>query len=191
MGGVKFPEYNKLSRDIWEWAETRKIHLHASYIKSADNKVADELSRLKNDDTEWELNSDVFRIISNNFGVPQIDLFATKSNAKCDQFVSWKPDPQAKVVDAFTISWKKLNFYAFPPFSQILKMLMKIKREKAAGIIIVPNWTGQAWFPLFKELTVGKPLYFGPCDNLLLSPYRKQTHPQKKHLVFIAARVSG
>ena len=41
--------------------------------------------------------------------------------------MSWKPDPQACAVDALSVSWKDIYFYAFPPFSMILKVLQKIQ----------------------------------------------------------------
>ena len=37
----------------------------------------------------------------------------------CLQYISWKPDPQAYAVDAFTQNWADMKFYAFPPFSLI------------------------------------------------------------------------
>lgn len=125
------------------------------------------------------------------FGWPSIDLFASSLNAKCKKYVSWKPDANAMYIDAFTLEWSQFYFYAFPPFALILKSLTKIKREKAQGIIVVPNWKNQPWFPLFKNLIIGEPLYFEANENLLLSPCRSLTHPQSKHLSLIASRVSG
>jgi len=33
--------------------------------------------------------------------LPDIDLFASRLNAKLDQFVSWHPEPEELAVDAF------------------------------------------------------------------------------------------
>ena len=49
--------------------------------------------------------------------VPDIDLLASRLNAKTDCFVSWHPEPGAMAVDAFSFSWAYLKCYAFPPFS--------------------------------------------------------------------------
>ena len=46
-----------------------------------------------------------------------IDLFASRLNAKVYPYASWKPDPNAKFVNAFAAKWKRFSFYAFPPFS--------------------------------------------------------------------------
>ena len=53
MGGIKFPECNKLSRNIWKWAEIRKMWLSAAHIPGTENCTADTDSREFNDDSEW------------------------------------------------------------------------------------------------------------------------------------------
>ncbi|OXU21308.1 hypothetical protein TSAR_001510 [Trichomalopsis sarcophagae] len=190
MGGVRYEAYNRLAKEIWQWAEERHISLFASYIASSENTEADRLSRLVNLDIEWELHDSFFVVIENVFGRPDIDLFANGSNAKCATFYSWRPEPGAVGVDAFTMDWSGLNFYAFPPFSLILKTLAKIRQDEASGILVVPFWPGQPWFPLFESLLINQ-LVFGPEANLLLSPCRKKIHPQAEHLQLIVGRVSG
>ena len=117
--------------------------------------------------------------------------FTTRNNIKCSRFASWKPEREASFIDAFTMCWSEFYFYAFPPFAMILKALSKIKKEKAYGIIVVPRWKTQPWFPLFLRLAVGKPLLFRPNKNLLSSPCRTKIHPQADHLCLIASRISG
>jgi hypothetical protein len=46
---------------------------------------------------------------------PKVDLFASAWNRQLDFFVSWKPQPEAMAVDAFSINWIILKGYAFPP----------------------------------------------------------------------------
>ncbi|OXU26260.1 hypothetical protein TSAR_007120 [Trichomalopsis sarcophagae] len=182
MGGIRYESYNKLAKEIWQWAENRKIFLFASYIPSGENKEADRLSRLVNDDTEWELNNSIFANIVGIYGQPEIDLFASTNNAKCKNFLSWRPGPGVMGVDAFTYNWTNWFFYAFPPVSLILKTLVKIRQERSSGILVVPFWAGQPWFPLFKSLLCNEALVFGPDINMLLSPCRKKSHPRASHL---------
>lgn len=101
------------------------------------------------------------------------------------------PSRNALKVDAFTVRWSDLKLYAFPLFNLILKMLVKIKRDRAARIIIVPFWPSQTWYPLLLELITSTPIIFEPKNDLLLSPCRSIVHPQADHLRLIAARVSG
>lgn len=191
MGGVQYVELNQRAKDIWTWCEKRKIWIFASYIPSRENTDADRESRRVNIDTEWELGAPFFQTTIEKWGLPEIDLFASRSNAKTEVFCSWKRDPEARYIDAFTVNWSKYRFYAFPPFTMVAKVLQKIISEKAQGIVVVPHWPTQPWFPLFKSMLLEKPLYFSPSPNLLLSPCRSLVHPLAKHLSLVAGRLSG
>lgn len=191
MGGVRFPHLNNLARSIWEWCEKRKIWLFASYIPSKENVEADAASRNKNIDTEWELAPKAFKQISKKFGPFSIDLFASAGNTKCSIFCSRFPDPKATFVDAFTISWSKKKFYAFPPFALIAPTLKKIILDKASGTLIVPFWPAQPWYPLLMSLICEPPLFFKPQKDLLLSPCRKVMHPIHASLFLVAVNLSG
>lgn len=78
-----------------------------------------------------------FRRISAKFGIPSIDLFASRLNAKCKDYVSWIKDPGSVAVDAVIINWNKFFFYAFPPFILIIRVLQKIKAEGARGVVVL------------------------------------------------------
>lgn len=126
-GGIQFPHVNSITREIWQYCEERHIWIFTSYINTKDNFEAVRESRRVN--IEWELCNRAYRKITETFGKPEIDLFASRINHKCDKFVSWKCDPEAFAVDAFTLSWKNFFFYAFPPFSLILKCIQKKKKK--------------------------------------------------------------
>jgi len=172
IGGIRYPHLTAIARNIWQWC--------------------DESSRIQNVDTEWDLHSSAFQKIVATFGRPDIDLFASRCNNKCTRYVSWHPDPGAIAVDAFTLNWATVGFFwAFPPFALILRCLRKISSDQATGIILVPDWPNQAWFPLFMSLTRRPPLLLRPQANLLRSPCRRQQHPQTATLGLLAAVVSG
>ena len=106
--------------------------------------AADSLSRHFEDGIEWELNRGLFEKICAVFGVPQIDLFASRVNHQTRAYASWKPDPHAAYVDAFSVSWSQFtNSYMFPPFCLVGRCLQKLVLEQATAIIIVPLWTTQ------------------------------------------------
>lgn len=177
MGGVRFPHLNMVTRELWQWCEQRHIHVFASYISSKDNETADAESRRVHPDIEWELSKEAFEKLVNMFGMPEIDLFASRINKKCQKYVSWQRDPDAYAVNAFTIDWKNLYFYAFPPFAMILKALRKIISDEAEGIVIVPYWPTQPWFPIFESLLVSETLLFDPNHNALLTLSHSHHHP--------------
>lgn len=158
------------------------------YINTQDNVEADEESRKINIDTEWELSDWAFQMIVHKLGQPDIDLFASRTNTKCDAYVSWKRDPDALTVDAFTINWRLHYFYAFPPFSLILKCIRKIINDEATGILVFPYWTRQPWFPLFKK--VSEIVFFKPNRDLLHSHFRSR-HPLYRNLTLGVTRLSG
>ena len=101
MGGVQYPHPNEIARRIWTWCEKRQIFLFASDIASFKNIETDTESR--NIDIEWELHSTAFNTIVSKFGEPEMDIFASRTNAKCKKYISWKRDPYVFNVDAFTI----------------------------------------------------------------------------------------
>ncbi|XP_057332052.1 uncharacterized protein LOC130671926 [Microplitis mediator] len=104
MGGTRYQNFNNLTREIWQWAERKDNFLFASYILSEENVEANCLSRLANDDTEWELANYAFERIINSFSFPEKDLFATAANRKCSNFCSRFPDekttPKSSLVRA-------------------------------------------------------------------------------------------
>lgn len=191
MGGAMFNSLHELAREFWNWCEDRRLWVFAAYIASKDNIEADTLSRKINEDTEWGLADEAFQQITIKFGRQDIDLFASRKNTKCETFCAWGRDPDALVSDAFTICWSELRFYAFPPFAIIAKVLQKIRNDKASGILVVPLWTHQAWFPLFQKLAQGKWLQFNPNPDLLVSSFRSQQHPLAAKLTLVAAKLSA
>ena len=167
MGGVRSNDCNQIACDIWSWAENKLIWLTISHIPGVQNVVADYKSRHFSDNVEWALNQTLFQKISNRFGIPDIDLFASRLNNKIECYVSWTPDPFAFHIDSFTMSWKDYFFYAFPPFSCILKVINKVLRENATGILIVPWWPSQPWWARLKNLNLQHLRFKSKMNNLV------------------------
>lgn len=120
----------------------------------------------------------------------EIDLFASRSNTKCKRYIAWKTDPFAMAIDAFTVSWKHQFFYAFPPFSIILKA-QKIKQERVKGIIVVPNWPSQPWYPIFQSLLISETILL-EANSHILSPFSdRNTRKLWKNLILVAGILSG
>jgi hypothetical protein len=106
------------------------LQVTAQYVPGTSNVKADKLSRTIDCHLEWSLNDEVYHSIICRMGfTPEIDLFASRLNAKTDKFVSWHPQPGAITYDAFTVSWADLQCYAFPPFSLLPRVLAKILKD--------------------------------------------------------------
>lgn len=120
----------------------------------------------------------------------EFNLFASIQNHNCKRYASWKLDPQSEKIDAFTFSWHDLDFYAFPPFCLITKVLQKIKSDKAEGIVVVPYWPSQPWYPMYRKMVISHEIIFQPNKSLLHSPFR-EAHPLHADLTLVASKLSG
>jgi hypothetical protein len=189
QGSIRFSHLHEVTKNIWDFCERRNLWIFATYITSSANFLADEQSRVKTTDTEWSLHNDAFSKISKNFGPFEVDLFASCCNNKCPVYYSWKVDPFSFGVDSFTVSWNEIHFYAFPPFCLILRTLQKIKSEKAKGVLVVPVWKSQPWFPLYMGMLDSKPIILKPQSDLL--SFGSSLHPMASKLTLMAGILSG
>ena len=190
MGGIKSHDCNRISREMWEWCIERNIWLTADYVPSSQN-IADVESRHFNDNVEWMLCKNIFNSITKMWGTPEIDMFASRLNKQISKFVSWKPDPDSQFVNAFSVSWTDMYFYAFPPFSVLGRCIQKIHRDKAECILIAPIWPTQSWYTILLQLLIDHPVILPLKDNLLTIPQSEKVHPLHKKLRLMACRLSG
>ena len=120
-------------------------------------------------------------------------MFASRVNYQMKPFVSFGPDPEAYHVNAFTLDWREYTpFYAFPPSPIITRVLRKIVQDRAEGIIIVPNWPNQVWYPKLMRMLTDNPLLLPHRDDLLYLPSQPdQQHPMMQRMRLLACKVSG
>ena len=62
-GGIKSILCDKLAIDIWNFWSFRKIWISAAHIPGIENPIADKLSRIFNDQTEWILSPKIYKKI--------------------------------------------------------------------------------------------------------------------------------
>ena len=183
MGTNHSIECNRITYQLWEWCIENNIWISAAYIPTYENVIADAESRKVNMDMEYMLcDSEFQRITAELKFQPSIDLFASRLNAKTEDYVSFRPDPGASAIDAFSLNWKHLRFYAFPPFCLLTKVVQKVIRDEAEGIIIAPVWPTQPWYANLEKVTI-LPVRF---VNRLIPEHRL-----KRNLKLAAFRVSG
>ena len=191
MGGIRSADCNNMARQIWLWCIEREIWLSACHIPGSINVEADSESRVFNTSTEWSLHQDVFDRINVMWGPFDIDLFASRLNFKIPTYVSWKPDPHAKHVNALFMQWEEHYFYALPPFSLIATCLRKVEQDQATGVILVPFWQTQPWFTMLLHLLIDNPVFLPRLDYLLTQPHNNTLHPLRKQLKLMACKISG
>ena len=184
---------NIFSKQLWEFCIERNNWVSAAYIPGKHNPIADSESRKVHRELEWMINS---RLLTKsleylNF-TPEIDLFASRINHQFPRYVSYRPDPGAIAIDAFTIDWSALKIFAFPPFSVIPRTLQKIKEDKATGICVLPDWPTRAWYPQAMKMLEKDPVYLKPSKDLLSLPNQPdEIHPMSKNLRLIVCLLSG
>ena len=127
MGSTRSIDMAQVVHLIWNFILKHDNWVTATHIPGIFNEEADIESRKHETRTEWMINRKYFeKIIKSLNFKPTVDLLATRLNTQLPHFISLRPDPESKGVNAFTFSWENLSFYAFPQFTCIPKVLQKI-----------------------------------------------------------------
>lgn len=93
----------KLSIEICKFLTDDSINAEISHIRGLDISLADRCSREKPDFNYFFLSQQVFdEILSILDFHPALDMFASRISSKLPRYVSWKFDPYAFKVDAFS-----------------------------------------------------------------------------------------
>ena len=90
-------------------------------------------------------------------------------------------DPHTHAVDAFSLSWIKLNFYAFPLFSVITRVLQKIKQDGDTEVMVVPCWPTQVWWSVLTDMTTAGPVLLHGPKLLMLPSQPGKEHPMDRN----------
>jgi len=191
QGGTHSPDLCLVAWVLWKWCHLHDIHLRASHIAGKVNLLADALSRGRVSQGEWELAPRWVTWLFRNVHRPLVDLFATAENAKLPTFCSRYFHPRAWETDAFSLSWDGLDAYAFPPFSLIHRVLLKVRASRISILLVLPLWSRQPWFPLLLSLVVDQPHLFPPCRDLVSQDRGRVHHPRVQDLHLSAWRLSG
>ena len=174
MGGTQ----NKMMfKEIWSYLLTYNIMITVEYLPSKLNVVADWESRNYRDSSEWKLSPRVFTLICQKWGTPDVDLFASRLSHKVPGYMAWKPDPGSRATDALEQNWKNLFPYAFPPFSLIGRVLIKVRKEKARLILVTPLWQAQPWYATLLQMSIKDPV-----QRFVKTPIRSNTSSSNKQI---------
>lgn len=192
MGSSRSEALDEIIQDIWRWILQRNSWLIASHIPGVLNTEADEESRLTETKTEWMLNSNLFNqaVTELRFN-PSTDLFASRLNKQLPLFVSYRPDPEASSVDAFSLNWEGISFYAFPPFICVGRAIQKITLDNARGILVVPDWPNQTWYQDYLNIVIREIVFSPRADMLELPMDTKKVHPLWRNLSLRVGLVSA
>jgi hypothetical protein len=193
--GGRIERLNEIAQKIWCHLENHGSFMIAAYI-ATDVNPADALTRgvvsnVQLKDIEVQLNPDSFRfLMTQGPFCPNIDWFASSMNAQLDRFYSWKPEPAAEGIDAFSFFWGMEPGYIFPPFCLIPRILQKVMVDQAKILLIHPDWPGALWAPTLEKITTTR-VHLASSSNLLRYPNNPNLRHPMKSLRLVASWLDG
>ena len=115
---------------------------------------ADSLSKVV-DRHDFSISKVNFNRLERMFGPFSVDAFASASNTTVPRYFSQYNDVQSVGWDAFAQDWSSERLYILPPFTRSCfgRILDKIQRDRASGILVIPVWIKDSWFRrLFSQM---------------------------------------
>eukprot|EP00669_Euglena_mutabilis_P000332 TRINITY_DN1049_c0_g3_i2.p3 TRINITY_DN1049_c0_g3~~TRINITY_DN1049_c0_g3_i2.p3 ORF type:complete len:152 (+),score=3.51 TRINITY_DN1049_c0_g3_i2:2268-2723(+) len=110
----------------------------------------------------------------------KIDLFANHKNHTRELYCR-------KETSAFLFDWSKLDslLWANPPWTQLLKVIVKCCLNPCKLILTHPKWEDQSWYQLLKKVAVqtvevppGTEVYYTDRKNCSLHPSGRRQFPK-------------
>jgi len=135
---------------IWKLTMLAGVEIRAEWIPGVENVTADWLSRWGGED-EASISFSWFNFFNDHWGPFTVDYMASAENAKVARFFSRFPSLGAEGVEALGVSWKGERAWVFPPFAIIGKVVSHARRSEVEGVMIVPFWEAQPWWPVLME----------------------------------------
>ena len=173
--------HNVLTRKLYKHCKQNDIILKICFIFGKSNIKADFSSRhFKHHNTEWSLDKDSFQLIQRSCPFSMdINLFTSHLNCKISKYCAWKPDPFTFAINSFNLNWSLFNGFAFPPFSQILRVVKKVEEDRVRNLgVVCPWWPQSIWFPLLVKNMSSMPIFL-PKDTS--SKLKIPWHANLKH----------
>ena len=188
LGGVTSWSLWEVTRALLTWAWSLNMSLVAVHRPGVENDLADSLSRSSLDPHEWTLSKRVVRRLFQIWGTPEIDLFASQTNAQLPLFC------QRDTRDAFQFDWSQWLTYAYPPIPLLPRTLRKVRDDRTQMVLLAPWSPATPWFSLLTSLMVDFPIALPLSLDLLTQEVEGQGrahHNELRSLHLTAWRLSG
>ncbi|KAI5634270.1 hypothetical protein NE865_12999 [Phthorimaea operculella] len=139
-GGTRSMALLGLTYHLMSLLDNRNITMTAEYLPGRYNDIADRLSRGKRA-AEWHLLRPAMDVIFRHYGVPQIDLFATRQTRVVERYVSKVcRDYSAQFCNAFSRPWQFQLVWVFPPPSLLPRVLHHLNSAQGEYLVVAPMW---------------------------------------------------
>lgn len=155
------------------------------------NGIADCLSRGRSV-PEWHLLPPAAEAIFTRWGIPEVDLFATRETAVVPSYVTLNSrDGSALFCDAFSQKWDFQTAWVFPPPSTIPRVLAHLNSAVGTYYVIAPRWTQCFWFPDLQARALAPPMTIENLSKVLIDWTTGLSPPQVDKLWLQAWKVGG
>ena len=154
--GARAPLLNEIITKIYRQLHDLEATLTMHWI-STDYQLADESSRFINYNEEYLPKSFFEKIVVGLNVRPQVDLFASQANAKCDQWINFGPTNHKSCLgfDFFCHNPARLKgkiLYAFPPKNIIDKAIYHLTRYYKHHKVMLIMHVFNEWPPATPQL---------------------------------------
>ena len=146
--GSRKPSIHTICKELLWYCIHSRIEVYASWIPRDLNTFADFYSKL-NDSADWKLNPVIFNWLQSQWGMFDIDLFASYVNSQLPRYYSFFWTPTAHGVNAFNFSWGRSSFsqcWSYPPFNLIAKVIKHGEASLARMCLICPLTPSAIWW---------------------------------------------
>ena len=159
-----------MARDLLCYLHSQNIVLSVSHISTDLNVLADRLSSPDHPvPAEWKLDPEIFREITAQLFLPQVDLFATRWNNQLPLFVSPCPDQQAMHNNALTLDWNQFHtVYLYPPEGVLMQAIERLQSFMGQALVVAPLNTTKLYHNSLVQLLTGHPRQLPPQVDTLL-----------------------
>lgn len=106
-----------------------------AHLPDAQNNLVDHLSRNFCQNHEWSLKSSRLRSMFREWGIPTVDLFATK-NKFCSQ-LGLSP---GSLINAFHVNWGSVLMYTFPRSPLFPQFENNLMLDRAKLILVASDF---------------------------------------------------
>ena len=191
QGGTHSRSLCQRTIKLLNFCRVHGISLQARHIPGRLNVIADGLSRNRCLHTEWTLHPEVFLAVQNLYPTMEIDLFATRYNARLPQFVSPFPDDQALAVDGLAFNLSGRDLYAFPPTPLVPLLLARMDDQQCLITLIAPLQWKRPWVSSLLRRCLRPPVRLPLRPDLLRQPFMVSLHPRLESLNLHVFRLSS
>jgi hypothetical protein len=144
-------------RRIANLLASRSCTIIPLYLPGRQNDTADELSRMGSAG-EYMLTTESWQTVK-DMVAPELtlDVFASRATPLLPRYCTLnRGDPEATAVDGLSVTWSNDIVLLHPPPTLILPTIQKALEERPTGVLVLPDWRGQPWFPLLQALSEGE-----------------------------------